>query len=166
MTVSGNGQVSIPAGARARWKTRQMIVVDLGDRVVMRPAPDEPVEKLEGKYRTRGPSSDQAGAKPARGRRAGGSPVTVLDAYAVIAFLRAEPAAGEVRALLGTDAQLTSVGVAEVLDHLVRVVGADEEEATLDLAQLGILDGTVVDSAIGAEAGRLRARGTIGPAAP
>jgi hypothetical protein len=37
-----------------------MIVVDLGDRVVMRPAPDEPVEKLEGKYRTRGPSSDQA----------------------------------------------------------------------------------------------------------
>lgn len=84
--------------------------------------------------------------------------MTVLDAYAVIAFLRAEPAAGEVRALLGTDAQLTSVGVAEVLDHLVRVVGADEEEATLDLAQLGILDGTVVDSAIGAEAGRLRAR--------
>ena len=79
--------------------------------------------------------------------------MTVLDAYAVIAFLRAEPAAGEVRALLGTDAQLTSVGVAEVLDHLVRVVGADEEEATLDLAQLGILDGTVVDSAIGARGG-------------
>jgi bifunctional DNA-binding transcriptional regulator/antitoxin component of YhaV-PrlF toxin-antitoxin module len=60
MTVSGNGQVSIPAGARARWKTRKVIVVDLGDRVVMRPAPDEPVEKLEGKYRMRGPSSDQA----------------------------------------------------------------------------------------------------------
>jgi bifunctional DNA-binding transcriptional regulator/antitoxin component of YhaV-PrlF toxin-antitoxin module len=60
MTVSGNGQVSIPAGTRARWKTRKVIVVDLGDRVVMRPAPSEPVEKLEGKYRTRGPSSDQA----------------------------------------------------------------------------------------------------------
>ena len=60
MTVSGNGQVSIPARARARWNTRKVIVVDLGDRVVMRPAPDEPVEQLEGKYRTRGPSSDQA----------------------------------------------------------------------------------------------------------
>ncbi|HTW07210.1 MAG TPA: AbrB/MazE/SpoVT family DNA-binding domain-containing protein [Acidimicrobiales bacterium] len=60
MTVSGNGQVSIPAAARARWKTRKVIVVDLGDRVVVRPAPDEPVEVLEGKYRTRGPSSDQA----------------------------------------------------------------------------------------------------------
>ncbi len=65
--------------------------------------------------------------------------MTVLDAYAVIAFLRADPATPEVRKLLETDAQLTSVGVAEVLDHLVRVVGADEEEATLDLAQLGLV---------------------------
>jgi bifunctional DNA-binding transcriptional regulator/antitoxin component of YhaV-PrlF toxin-antitoxin module len=60
MTVSGNGQVSIPAGTRARWKTRKVIVVDLGDRLVVRPVPDEPVEELEGKYRTRGPSSDRA----------------------------------------------------------------------------------------------------------
>jgi len=70
MTVSGNGQVFIPAQARARWKTRKVIVVD----------------------------------------------------------------------------------------HLVRVVGADEEEATLDLAQLGLLEGSVVGSTLGAEAGRLRAR--------
>ena len=55
----------------------------------------------------------------------------------------------KVRELLETDAQLTSVGVAEVLDHLVRVVGADEEEATLDLAQLGLLEGTVVGSTVG-----------------
>ncbi|HET9059708.1 MAG TPA: AbrB/MazE/SpoVT family DNA-binding domain-containing protein [Acidimicrobiales bacterium] len=60
MTVSGNGQVSIPAGTRARWKTRKVIVVDLGDRLVVRPVPDEPVEELEGKYRMRGPSSDRA----------------------------------------------------------------------------------------------------------
>jgi bifunctional DNA-binding transcriptional regulator/antitoxin component of YhaV-PrlF toxin-antitoxin module len=60
MPVSGNGQVSIPAAARARWKTHKVIVVDLGDRVVMRPAPDEAVEDLEGKYRARGPNSDQA----------------------------------------------------------------------------------------------------------
>jgi bifunctional DNA-binding transcriptional regulator/antitoxin component of YhaV-PrlF toxin-antitoxin module len=55
MTVSQNGQVSIPAATRARWKTRQVIVVDLGDRVVMRPASDTPVAQLEGKYRDRGP---------------------------------------------------------------------------------------------------------------
>jgi AbrB family looped-hinge helix DNA binding protein len=60
MTVSRNGQVSIPADARARWNTRQVIVVDLGDRVVMRPAPQQPINDLQGKYRGRGPSADKA----------------------------------------------------------------------------------------------------------
>jgi bifunctional DNA-binding transcriptional regulator/antitoxin component of YhaV-PrlF toxin-antitoxin module len=60
MTVSQNGQVSIPAAARARWKARRVIVVDLGDRVVMRPAPDQPIVGLEGKYREQGPASDLA----------------------------------------------------------------------------------------------------------
>ncbi len=60
MTVSQNGQVSIPADTRARWKARQVIVVDLGDRVVMRPLGDDMVGALEGKYRGRGPSTDRA----------------------------------------------------------------------------------------------------------
>lgn len=60
MTVSQNGQVSIPAATRARWKARRVIVVDLGDRVVMRPTSDKPIADLEGKYRGRGPTSDQA----------------------------------------------------------------------------------------------------------
>lgn len=85
--------------------------------------------------------------------------MTVLDAYAVIAYLRAEPAAGEVRALLdGGDVHLTAIGVAEVLDHLVRLAGADEEDAALDLAQLQLIDGIVVDSELGVASGRLRAR--------
>ena len=53
---------------------------------------------------------------------------------------------------------MTAVGVAEVVDHLVRLAGADEEDAALDLAQLGLLDGIVVDSALGLAAGRLRGR--------
>ncbi|MEW6155628.1 MAG: AbrB/MazE/SpoVT family DNA-binding domain-containing protein [Actinomycetota bacterium] len=60
MTVSQNGQVSIPAEARARWNTRRVVVVDLGNRVVMRPLGDEPIRELEGKYKRRGPSSDRA----------------------------------------------------------------------------------------------------------
>jgi len=85
--------------------------------------------------------------------------LTVLDAYAVLAYLKGERAALEVRALLGlADASLTAVGVAEVLDHLVRLSGADEEDAALDLAQLDLLDGIPVDAGIGAAAGRLRAR--------
>jgi len=67
MTVSRNGQVSIPAGARARWNTRQVIVVDLGDRVVMRPVPAQGIAELEGKYRGRGPSADQARHQGRRG---------------------------------------------------------------------------------------------------
>ena len=85
--------------------------------------------------------------------------MTILDAYAVIAYLKAEPAAPEVRPLLDRgEANLTAVGVAEVLDHLVRLAGADEEDAALDLAQLGLLDGVVVDSDLGLASGRLRAR--------
>lgn len=83
----------------------------------------------------------------------------MLDAYAVIAYLKAEPAAGEVRALLDDgDATLTAVGIGEVIDHLVRLAGADEETAALDVAQLGLLEGVVVDSGLALAAGRLRAR--------
>lgn len=85
--------------------------------------------------------------------------MTVLDAYAVIAFLRSEAAASEVGVLLRSPVvALTTVGVAEVLDHLIRIVGVDEEDATLDVAQLGLLDGIPVDPGLGAAAGRLRAR--------
>jgi predicted nucleic acid-binding protein len=84
----------------------------------------------------------------------------ILDAFAVLAFLKAEAAGPEVRALLRREASatLTTVGVAEVLDHMIRVVGVDEEEAALDLAQLALPDPYVVDIRIGAAAGRLRAR--------
>lgn len=85
--------------------------------------------------------------------------MTILDAYAVVAHLRDEPAAAEVGPLLETrDATLTAVGLGEVIDHLVRHGGADEEDATLHLAQLGLLEAAAVDSRIGAAAGRLRAR--------
>lgn len=84
----------------------------------------------------------------------------MLDAYAVLAFLKGEPAAPEVRVILeGNEAAvLTALGVAEVLDHLIRIVGVDEETASLDLAQLGLLDAQTTDEPMGAAAGRLRAR--------
>jgi predicted nucleic acid-binding protein len=85
--------------------------------------------------------------------------VTVLDAFAVIAYLRGEPAADDVRPLLEAgDAALTAVGLAEVLDQLVRLAGAEEDDAVLDLAQLGLLEAILVDAGTGAAAGRLRAR--------
>lgn len=84
----------------------------------------------------------------------------VLDAYAVLAFLKGEAAAPEVRSLLHARdrSALTVVGVAEVLDHLIRIVGADEEEAALDLAQLDLLDPLDLGERTAAAAGMLRAR--------
>ena len=67
MTISRNGQVSIPAGTRARWRTRKVIVIDLGDRVVMRPAPeDDGVAGLQGKYAGRGPDTTTARTRARR----------------------------------------------------------------------------------------------------
>jgi PIN domain nuclease of toxin-antitoxin system len=83
----------------------------------------------------------------------------ILDAHAVLAFLRDEPAAPDVEALLldHIDAALTPVGVAQVLDRLIRLGGVDEEEAALDLAQLGLADPAPLSAAVASAAGRLRA---------
>lgn len=59
MTVSRNGQVSIPAETRARWNTRKVVVVDLGDKIVVRPMPEDPIAAVRGKYAGRGPSTDE-----------------------------------------------------------------------------------------------------------
>ena len=66
MTLSGNGQVSIPAEVRARWRADTRVVagkvrvVDLGDRVVLAPVFQDPVSALRGKYAGRGPRVDDA----------------------------------------------------------------------------------------------------------
>ena len=59
MKVSSNGQVSIPAEARARWNVDRVVIVDMGDRIVLRPYSDSPVDELEGKYRGQGPSGER-----------------------------------------------------------------------------------------------------------
>lgn len=70
MTVSRNGQVSIPAPTRARWNTRRVIVADLGDRVVMRPVSAQPVRQLRGKYRDLGTGSDRVRTRERRAEAA------------------------------------------------------------------------------------------------
>jgi PIN domain nuclease of toxin-antitoxin system len=86
--------------------------------------------------------------------------VTVLDAYAVIAYLRGEPSADEVAELLLGPTILTSVNAAEVLDQMVRVYGCDPDAVEADLALLSHAGMTVqaVTHELGMEAGRIRAR--------
>lgn len=84
--------------------------------------------------------------------------MTILDSYAVLAFLKGEPAADDVERLIRSDkVMLTAVGVAETLDHLVRIVGIPAEQAALDLAQLGLDTPATVDGRVGRVAGMLRA---------
>jgi len=41
--VTTSGQVSLPARVRKRWRTAQVVIEDQGDRVVVRPLPDDPI---------------------------------------------------------------------------------------------------------------------------
>ena len=84
---------------------------------------------------------------------------TILDAYALIAFLVDEPAAPEVERLLRSRAAITSVNFAEVLDRLVRGHGLPEDAVHATLTPLldERLERIDVDFPLAVGAARLRA---------
>jgi predicted nucleic acid-binding protein len=83
----------------------------------------------------------------------------VLDAFSVLALLKGEPAARQVRALVEAGGStLTVLGVAEVIDHLVRIVGVEQEDAALDLAQLDLAEPQPLSAEVALLAGFVRAR--------
>lgn len=86
--------------------------------------------------------------------------MTVLDAFAVLAYLRGEPAKDEVRTLLSGPSVLTSVNAAEVVDRLVRAYGWHPDVVSGDLTLLRVagMDTVPVDASAGLLAGELRAR--------
>ena len=62
VTVTADGRIPLPAETLARWRSDRVLAVDLWNRVVLRPLPDDPVGALRGKYRGRGPSTMEARA--------------------------------------------------------------------------------------------------------
>jgi PIN domain nuclease of toxin-antitoxin system len=86
--------------------------------------------------------------------------MTVLDAYAIIAYFRAEPSSAEVARLLREPTWLTAVNAAEVCDQMVRVFGGDPDGIEADLALLGHAGMALVPVSpeMAIEAGRIRAR--------
>src|ERR1700739_4023610 len=48
MKISRGGQISIPAAIRHRWATTALTLEDLGDRIVLAPAADDPIAAAEG----------------------------------------------------------------------------------------------------------------------
>jgi bifunctional DNA-binding transcriptional regulator/antitoxin component of YhaV-PrlF toxin-antitoxin module len=58
MKISKGGQVSIPAPIRKRWGTTTLTLEDQGDRIVFKPAPDDPIEAAAGAFSGVGPKVD------------------------------------------------------------------------------------------------------------
>ena len=50
INVSDRGQISLPADIRHKWQVRRLLLVDEGDRIVLRPVADDPVASVAGKY--------------------------------------------------------------------------------------------------------------------
>jgi bifunctional DNA-binding transcriptional regulator/antitoxin component of YhaV-PrlF toxin-antitoxin module len=46
--VTRGGQISIPSAIRRRWATSTLTLEDLGDRIVLTPAPDDPIAAARG----------------------------------------------------------------------------------------------------------------------
>ena len=84
----------------------------------------------------------------------------ILDAHAALALLRDEPAAEQVQAMIerDEDAALTLLGVAEVLDRLMRRTGISERDAVLSLDRLALTEPPALDATLATSAGLLRAR--------
>jgi predicted nucleic acid-binding protein len=84
---------------------------------------------------------------------------TLLDAYAVVALLRGEPAAREVIDLLAADGgiEIHPLNLAEVIDRLARLDGVDPDDVEADVALLGIHTSAAPPDVVVA-AGALRAR--------
>jgi len=60
LRISAGGQVSVPAAVRHRWKTKVVVAEDLGDHLILRPAPEDPIEAAMGAFAdSPGPSADQ-----------------------------------------------------------------------------------------------------------
>lgn len=48
LRITRGGQVSVPAVIRKRWGTSTVTAEDLGDALVLRPAPDDPIGAAAG----------------------------------------------------------------------------------------------------------------------
>jgi PIN domain nuclease of toxin-antitoxin system len=83
--------------------------------------------------------------------------MTVLDAFALVAYFREEPASQRVQELLwSTPLAISQIQFAEVIDRMVRIDGHDPDDIEVAVHALAIEVLDVLDDD-GATAGRLRA---------
>ena len=61
--ISKGGQVSIPASVKNRWATDRIMIEDLGDSLVIRPLPEDPIGAALALLPAEGPSSEEIRAR-------------------------------------------------------------------------------------------------------
>ena len=64
--VTASGQLSLPAPVRRRWGTSRVAITDEGDRVVVRPVPDDPIKAACGSLSGRGGATEAIRARERR----------------------------------------------------------------------------------------------------
>jgi bifunctional DNA-binding transcriptional regulator/antitoxin component of YhaV-PrlF toxin-antitoxin module len=60
--VTSNGQVSLPAELRRRWRAGAVLVIDRGDYAIVRPIPEDSIAALYGVHAGPGPTSAEVRA--------------------------------------------------------------------------------------------------------
>lgn len=51
--ITSGGQISLPVSVRRRWAVKKVTFEDLGDQVVIRPVPDDPIKAFRGAFADR-----------------------------------------------------------------------------------------------------------------
>jgi bifunctional DNA-binding transcriptional regulator/antitoxin component of YhaV-PrlF toxin-antitoxin module len=64
--ITKGGQVSVPAEVRRRWGTSLVAVEDHGDRLVVRPLPEDPIAAARGALKGRLPPTEKLRAAARR----------------------------------------------------------------------------------------------------
>lgn len=52
--ITSSGRISIPAEIRKRWGASNVLILDEGEQIVLRPVPENPIEAIRGLLKGRG----------------------------------------------------------------------------------------------------------------
>lgn len=69
--ISKGGQISVPADVRRRWQASEVAVEDLGDHLVLRPVPADPIAAALGSMKSPDGSTGDELARRQRDEEAG-----------------------------------------------------------------------------------------------
>lgn len=69
LKLTRGGQISVPAAVRKRWATSAVIAEDQGDRLVLTPAPEDPIDALAGIFAAEGEAARARGTSTDSSRR-------------------------------------------------------------------------------------------------